>query len=70
MKVAFLTSIRQLYRPATAIITIYLRTYAMALIRAYRSILKVLTDIGFSVLELKKVPAFGWQELHKASILG
>ena len=32
-------------------------------------ILKVLNDIGFSVLELKKIPAFRWQELHKASIL-
>ncbi|NET16530.1 MAG: hypothetical protein F6K08_28795 [Okeania sp. SIO1H6] len=40
------------------------------LIRACQITLKVFTDIGFSIFGLKKVPAFQWQELQKASILG
>ncbi|MDY7003858.1 MAG: hypothetical protein SWX82_07820 [Cyanobacteriota bacterium] len=36
----------------------------------YRSNIKALTDIGCSIFLSKKVSAFRWKELHKASILG
>ncbi|NEP79811.1 MAG: hypothetical protein F6K39_17540 [Okeania sp. SIO3B3] len=37
------------------------------IVRAYRSNLKALTDIGFSIFWSKKVPAFQLKELQKAS---
>ncbi|NER05612.1 MAG: hypothetical protein F6K17_25005 [Okeania sp. SIO3C4] len=40
-----------------------------SLLRAYRSNIKALIDIGFSIFLSKKVPAFQLKELQKASVL-